>query len=128
MPIDPTMASLTYSVITAKLFFWYGERVGGLRGSQNIIYNGYCKGGKIYIPPFKSRPEPLASLASFDGNTTSKKIMKSIRQYNYMFAFTSIGAHIDNSLNDGRGPPIFKICGHRIGSLLPPEDGPPKFI
>jgi hypothetical protein len=28
-------------------------------------------------------------------------------------------------------PPIFKICGqvhHCIGSLLPPEDGPPKFI
>jgi hypothetical protein len=73
------MTSLTYSVITAKLFFWYGERVGGLRGSQNIIYNGCCKGEKIYIPPFRSHPEPLASLASFDGNTTSKKFMKSIR-------------------------------------------------
>jgi hypothetical protein len=35
---------------------------------------------------------------------------------------------IDRSVNDGRG---FKICGqvhHRIGSLLPPDDGPPKFV
>jgi hypothetical protein len=42
-----------------------------------------------------------------------------------------MGAHIDNSVNDGRGPPLFKICGqvhHRIGSLLPPDGSSPKFI
>jgi hypothetical protein len=42
-----------------------------------------------------------------------------------------MGAHIDNSVNDGRGPPLFKICGqvhHRIGSLLPLDGSPPKFI
>jgi hypothetical protein len=57
--------------------------------------------------------------------------MKNIRQYNCLFAFKSMGAHIDNSFNDGHGPPIFKIYGqvhHRIGSLLPPKDGTPKFI
>jgi hypothetical protein len=34
-------------------------------------------------------------------------------------------------MNDGRGPPVFKICGqihHRIGSLLPPEGQNPQFI
>ena len=42
-----------------------------------------------------------------------------------------MGANIDQSINNGGGPPVFKICGqihHRIGSLLPPEDTPPKFI
>jgi hypothetical protein len=42
-----------------------------------------------------------------------------------------MGAQIDNSVNDGRGPPLFKICGqvhHRIGSLLPPDGSSPKFI
>jgi hypothetical protein len=42
-----------------------------------------------------------------------------------------MGAHIDRSVNDGRGPPLFKIHGqvyHRMGSLLPSDDGPPKFI
>jgi hypothetical protein len=41
--------------------------------------------------------------------TTSKKIIRNIRQYNCLFAFTSMGAQIDNSVNDGRGPPLFKI-------------------
>jgi hypothetical protein len=42
-----------------------------------------------------------------------------------------MGAHIDRSVNDGHGPPIFKICGqvhHRIVSLLPVNDQPPKFF
>lgn len=42
-----------------------------------------------------------------------------------------MGANIDRSMNDGRGPPVFKICGqihHRIGSLLPPDGQPAKFI
>jgi hypothetical protein len=57
--------------------------------------------------------------------------MKNIRQYNCLFAFTSMGAHIDRSMHDGRGPPVFKICGqihHRIGALLPQDGDPPKFI
>jgi hypothetical protein len=71
------------------------------------------------------------SLARFDGDVVSKTFMQNIRQYNCSFAFTSMGAHIDRSLNDGRGPPVFKICGqihHRIGSLLPMTDQPPKFL
>jgi hypothetical protein len=42
-----------------------------------------------------------------------------------------MGAHIDRSMNDGRGPPVFKICvqvHHRIGSLIPAPGEPPKFI
>jgi hypothetical protein len=45
--------------------------------------------------------------------------------------FTSIGVNIDNLMNDGRGPPVFKISGqvhHRIGSLLPTDDTSPKYI
>jgi hypothetical protein len=41
-----------------------------------------------------------------------------------------MGAKIDNTANDGRGPPLFKICGqvhHRIGSLLP-EGSAPQFL
>jgi hypothetical protein len=108
--------------------FWYGERIGALRENPRITYNNCCRGGKVSIPPYKLRPEPLAS---FNDNTSSKRFMRNIRQYNCLFAFTSMGAHIDNSLNDGRGPPISKICRqvhHRIGSLLPADDTPPKFI
>jgi hypothetical protein len=57
--------------------------------------------------------------------------MQCIRQYNCLFAFTSIDAHIDESVNDGCDPPLFKIFGqvhHRIGSLLPSQDSPLQFI
>jgi hypothetical protein len=99
--------------------------------SGHIVYNACCRGGKVVIPPFAPRPEPLASLARYDGDASSKKFLRSIRQYNCLFAFTSMGANIDHSVNDGRGPPVFKISGqihHRIGSLLPPDGGRPKFI
>jgi hypothetical protein len=42
-----------------------------------------------------------------------------------------MGTNIDRSVNDGGGPLVFKISGqvhHRIGSLLHPDDDPPKFI
>ena len=43
----------------------------------------------------------------------------------------SMGANVDRSLNNGHGPLIYKISGqvhHRIGSLLPPDGSPPKFL
>jgi hypothetical protein len=42
-----------------------------------------------------------------------------------------MGACIDSSMNDGRGPPLFKICSqvhHRIGSLLPIDGTSPQFL
>jgi hypothetical protein len=57
--------------------------------------------------------------------------MRLIREYNSMFAFTSLGVHVDKSVNVGNGPYVFKICGvvcHEIGSLIPPPKNPvPKF-
>jgi len=47
-----------------------------------------------------------------------------------MFAFKSPGAKVDNSYNNGHGPPNLRIQGqtcHRIGSLLPPARQMPKF-
>ena len=113
--------------------FWVEERIKSDSSSRNnrIVYSSCCKGGKVAIPAFRCWPEPLASLATFNGDTTSKLFMKNIRQYNCLFAFTSMGANIDQSINDGRGPPVFKINGqvhHRIGSLLPSDGTPPKFI
>ncbi|GKC43472.1 DNA helicase, partial [Tanacetum coccineum] len=45
-----------------------------------------------------------------------------------MFAMTSFGAKIDESINDGRGPYVFKVSGqiyHWIGS---PAGEPPRFL
>jgi hypothetical protein len=73
----------------------------------------------------------LIYVLRFDGGSECKNIMLLIREYNSMFAFTSLGVHVDKSVNVGNGPYVFKICGvvcHQIGSLLPPaENLVPKF-
>lgn len=112
--------------------FWYQERCkkDSAITKRRVCYNLCCKGGKIFVPPFAQPPEPLNSLLKFDGDARSKHFLQHIRQYNSLFSFTSMGADIDDSLNQGGGPYVFKINGqvyHRIGSLLPNEDNPPKF-
>ena len=47
-----------------------------------------------------------------------------------MFSFTSFGAKIHSSINDGCDPPQFILSGqnyHRIGSLLLEKGSDPKF-
>jgi hypothetical protein len=98
---------------------------------RTIAYNKCCKGGKVFLPPYKPCPKPLATLARFDSDAATRKFMQNIRQYNCLFAFTSMGAHVDNSVNDGCGPLVFKISSqvhHRICSLLPLNDETPKFL
>jgi len=60
----------------------------------------------------------------------SKNYQIHIRTYNMMFAFTSLGAKVENKFNNGRGPPNLRIQGqtcHRIDNLLSPTDQLPKF-
>lgn len=61
----------------------------------------------------------------------SKNFKNNIRTYNSMFAFTSMGGKVDESVNKtGRAPYVFRLHGqtyHKIGSLLPEQGSPPKF-
>ncbi|XP_062182700.1 uncharacterized protein LOC133886841 isoform X2 [Phragmites australis] len=113
--------------------FWYTERVRGSTSprAKAPAYNLCCRGGKIWIPPFKEPPSFLQEPIKFNGNTRCKKFLRHIRQYNCLFAFTSMGARIDHGINRTGGPYVFRINGqvhHRIGSLLPPAGDPPQFI
>jgi hypothetical protein len=47
----------------------------------------------------------------FGGDARSKEFMGLIISYNAMFTFTSLGAKVDNSINTGDGPYVFKING-----------------
>jgi hypothetical protein len=60
----------------------------------------------------------------------SKDFREHIHNYNNALAMTSIGHKVDESINDGEGPYIFRLHGmlsHKSGSLLPPEGEPPVF-
>ncbi|XP_042006620.1 uncharacterized protein LOC121755382 [Salvia splendens] len=66
----------------------------------------------------------------FSNDLKSTHYLKNIRSYNSMFGFTSMGGKVDNSINTGRSPPVFRLHGqnyHIIGSLLPSDGCNPKF-
>jgi hypothetical protein len=97
---------------------------------RKIIYNLCCKGGKIRLETYKKPPEPLCTLLQFDGDARSKRFLRQIRSYNSLFAFTSLGAAVDRTINSGNAPYVFKINGvvhHRIGTLLPHQGTRPRF-
>lgn len=103
-------------------YFWYEERIDRRRATSSPSYNTCCRGGSVILPPYKPPPEVNHSM--------SAHFFDNIRYYNSMFAFTSMGVKIINSINDGRAPYVFKISGqlcHRIGSLLPKEGKRPEY-
>ena len=93
--------------------FWYQERVRESTSPRGAVpaYNLCCKSGKVFIPPFKEPPLFLRELIKFDGSTRCKKFLKHIHQYNWLFAFTSMGARIDHGINKSAGPYVFRING-----------------
>ena len=70
---------------------------------------GCCRSGKVSLPKFRFWPSPLVRLIRFNGDVISNRFMRLIRQYNSMFCFTSLGAHIDNIINVGGAPYVFKM-------------------
>ena len=57
--------------------------------------------------------------------------MDNVRAYNQMFAMTSFGATVDNSINTGRGPYVFRVSGqiyHRIGGFCLLGNDAPRFL
>jgi hypothetical protein len=75
-------------------------------------------------------PPILDFLLDPSNGSASKKFRDNIRAYNSMFAFTSMGAKIDTSVNDQPAPYVFKIsghCHHLMGSLLHVDGESPKF-
>jgi hypothetical protein len=68
----------------------------------------------------------MLDLLTSQNSTVSKHFFEHIRQYNTMFAMTSMGAKVIDSINDGRAPYVFKVSGtvcHRFDSLVAPAPG-----
>uniref|UniRef100_A0ACD6AK14 Uncharacterized protein n=1 Tax=Avena sativa TaxID=4498 RepID=A0ACD6AK14_AVESA len=113
-----------YTCGRCKTSFWYEERVKSASAvtEKRVVYNNCCKARKVFVKPFRHPPEFLRELMDFQGSARCSHFIERIRQYNCLFAFTSMGATIYRYVNDGRGPNVFKISGavcHRVGSLLP---------
>lgn len=104
--------------------FWYGERLKSSRGSV-IRFSRCCGEGNVRLQEERDPPDSIKQLFK------DKHFMENIRAYNQMFSMTSFGAEIDDTINNGRGPYVFRISGeirHQIGALCPPDNARPKFL
>ncbi|KAF8113550.1 hypothetical protein N665_0048s0011 [Sinapis alba] len=88
-----------------------------------------CMRGKIKLPLLQEPPPFLQDLLTKD-DAISKHYQDNIRALNMMFSFTSLGGKIDNSVNLGKVPKVFKLHGenfHLIGSVKPKPSESAKF-
>ncbi|KAJ9555986.1 hypothetical protein OSB04_010600 [Centaurea solstitialis] len=105
--------------------FRYAERLKGHGSYGKTKYNHCCKGGRVRLQIPREPPMLMKELF------TVKHFMENIRAYNQIFAMTSFGAKVDDSINNGSGPFVFKVEGqifHWMGSLCPLEDDNPRFL
>ncbi|OMP11562.1 ATP-dependent DNA helicase PIF1 [Corchorus olitorius] len=78
--------------------------------------------GMVSLPPRQATPLFLDGLLDPRGGPLSRSFRDNIRVYNSLFQFTSLGGGIDNSVNVGSGPYIFRLnhqTYHKIGPLFP---------
>nr|KAJ0208430.1 hypothetical protein LSAT_V11C500251770 [Lactuca sativa] len=105
--------------------FWYIERVVNTSTADPPRYNHCCRGGDVVLPYPSTFPTDFVALYQNSG------FLRDIRTYNSMFSLTSLGANVDEDVNDNRGPYVFKISGqisHKIGSLCPDPIRGPRFL
>lgn len=96
-----------------------------------VRYNLCCREGRVRLPVLQPPPELLKLLLTPNGCADSNHFRDLIRTYNSLLSMTSIGCRVDERINNGSAPYVFKISGelyHRIGSLLPLPDSRPSFL
>lgn len=99
---------------------WLCERLSS-SSARKPVFGTCCLSGKISVPLHRQPPPQLQRL--YTGTSPeSKYFLSHIRNFNYAFAFTSLG--VQNVSIRENGPFCFKIKGrlhHRVGSFLPTD-------
>ncbi|KAK1394749.1 hypothetical protein POM88_013805 [Heracleum sosnowskyi] len=108
---------------------WAAEFTGRHVGTGPKGYSICCSKGKVQLPMLRETPPELRELITSTGIHSNMFFNKS-RVYNNIFAFCSFGGNVDHSVNNGKGPFVFRVSGrtyHSLGSLVPPDGLTPKF-
>ncbi|XP_074327640.1 uncharacterized protein LOC141665556 [Apium graveolens] len=108
---------------------WAAEFTGTHMGTGPKAYSICCAKGKVQLPLLKETPPELKQLLT--GTTMREiKFQHNLRMYNIIFALCSFGGSVDESINNGSGPYVFRVNDHVYhsnGSLVPPDGRTPKF-
>ncbi|XP_074356462.1 uncharacterized protein LOC141696181 [Apium graveolens] len=100
---------------------WAAEFTGRHVGTGPKGYSICCGKGKVQLPLLRETPPELNYLIGANETRSSVYFSKS-RVYNNIFAFCSFGGNVDHSVNNGKGPYDFRVCGrtyHSLSSLTP---------
>ena len=116
-----------------RALHWKDEKLAQ-SSARNPEFGMCCNSGKVSLPLLRDPPQALKTLLDGD-DVLAKDFRENIWKYNRAFAFTSLKANEDRSVNfrpDGtsRGPPVFRIQGelyHRGGSLSPADPQKPTY-
>ncbi|KAK1375640.1 hypothetical protein POM88_031833 [Heracleum sosnowskyi] len=111
-----------------QTFMWKEERVNKNVTRGKPQFSICCKKGQVKLPP--SPPTPSYLWRLYDDPKISRHFKKFTRIYNSMFAITSSGGRVDNSINNGCSPYVYRLNGqnhHVFGSLIPDDGQTPKF-
>nr|GEZ13239.1 hypothetical protein [Tanacetum cinerariifolium] len=120
----------TYECSKCGAMLWKLESKRGMYQSVNIGFSLCCLHGKVILEEHLEPAPPLLKNLLSNNHSLSKHYIQNIRRYNMMFSFTSMGAKVDELINQGKGPYIYIIQGqnfHRMGSLVPVNSTTPKF-
>ncbi|PWA59202.1 hypothetical protein CTI12_AA348290 [Artemisia annua] len=124
-PLYIDIGDCQYACQYCNAAFWYSERSKKSSQWRSLKYTKCCAGGQVYLEKESELPMYFKQIFK------DKHFLDNIRAYNQMFSMTSFGAQIDDTINDGRGPYVFKISGqihHWIGTICPTNKDEPKFM
>ncbi|XP_033134049.1 uncharacterized protein LOC117127549 isoform X2 [Brassica rapa] len=104
---------------------WLSESTGTDFKTGEPTFTICCNHGQIRLPPINQPPALLQELLQ------TRWFRDTIRVYNSVLAFTSVGMKMDHSVVNAPGPYTIRIQGqthHRIGSLIPQQGHLPEFL
>jgi hypothetical protein len=99
-------------------FLWLDECLSN-SSKINPKFGLCCYQGKVKPSYLNPIPLELRQLLTHE-DSRGPAFCNHIRKYNQALAFTSIGRHVDDTLNHGHGPYSFRLHGeliHQVGSL-----------
>ncbi|KAK1361035.1 hypothetical protein POM88_045509 [Heracleum sosnowskyi] len=110
-------------------FLKKAESTGKHMGTGPKAYSICCGKGKVQLPLLRETPPELKQLLTGTSKRETK-FQNNQRMYNTIFALCSFGGRVDESINNGSGPYVFRLNDHvyhSMGSLVPPDGRTPKF-
>ncbi|GJS16002.1 hypothetical protein Tco_0410474 [Tanacetum coccineum] len=113
-PMSTTDPVLDGIIPDETLLLLAEERMKNTARGSRPRYNHCSREGRVALRTYQIYPKYIKMLLE------DRHFLENIRAYNQMFSMTSLGAHIKELINNGRGPYVFKIFGqlyHWIGSL-----------